>query len=211
MSLLFFLFQVIVVSLSGVMAPGPVTAAALAMGARSKYAGILIALGHAIIEVPLMVLILLGMGKLLKSTNTQIAIGLAGGVFLLLIAIRMLISLKTTNKPEDKPAKTRPILTGLILSVSNPYFLIWWATVGITIAIPARQLGIWAFALFAILHWLCDCAWLQVLSWASFKGSALLGPRSQRVIPLICSLVMFVFGLIFIYNATGTLVKLILF
>ena len=211
MSLLFFLFEVFVISFSGVMAPGPVTAAAVAMGARSRYAGTLIALGHAIIEFPLMLLIILGMGVLLESTNTQMVVGLAGGVFLLVMAFQMLTNLSAADNPQDKHTKTKPVLAGLILSASNPYFLLWWATVGLALATTASRLGIWAFALFAIVHWLCDWSWLQALSWASFKGSGLLGPRSQRIILLICSLALFIFGLFFIYNAVIILVKLILF
>ena len=69
------------------MAPGPVTAAAIAIGQRSRYAGVLIAVGHAIIEFPLMILIVLGMGALFESTKTQMAVGLAGGVFLLMMGI----------------------------------------------------------------------------------------------------------------------------
>lgn len=204
MSLLFFLFQVFVISFSGVMAPGPVTATAIAMGARSRYAGTLIALGHAIIEFPVMILIMLGMDKLLKSTTTQAVIGLAGGVFLLIMAIQMLANLKTTDNPQVKYTKSKPVLAGIILSASNPYFLLWWATVGLTLATSAKQLGIWAFALFVIVHWLCDYAWLQALSWASFKGSSLLGPRSQRIILLICSVALLGFGLFFIYKALNT-------
>ena len=210
MSLLLFLIQVVVISLSGVMAPGPVTAAAIAMGARSRYAGTLIAIGHAIIEFPLIILITLGMGKLLELANTRIVIGLAGGAFLMIMAIRMLIGLKTTHNPQDQGRKENPLLTGLILSAGNPYFLLWWATVGLALATRATQLGIWAFALFALVHWLCDYVWLQALSWASFNGSKLFGPRSQKIVLLICSIALLFFGLLFIYNAAANLIKLLL-
>lgn len=196
--------------MSGVMAPGPVTAAAVAMGARSRYAGTLIAIGHGIIEFPLMILIMLGIDKLLKSTTTQIAIGLAGGAFLLVMAIKMLISRKAVDKPQGKYTKAAPVLAGVVLSAGNPYFLLWWATVGLTLATSAGQLGIWAFALFAIAHWLCDLVWLQALSWGSFKGSGLLGSHSQQVVLMICSVALLFFGLFFIYSAGRNLIKLLL-
>ena len=192
------------------MAPGPVTAAAIGMGARSRYAGTLIAIGHGIIEFPLMILIMLGMDKILKLTHTRIIIGLAGGAFLLVMAIQMLISLRSAEKQQAKVTRSAPVLAGLLLSAGNPYFLLWWATVGLTLATTATQLGIWAFALFAVVHWLCDLVWLQALSWASFKGSVLLGPRSQRIVLLICSVALLVFGLFFVYNAGSTLIRLIL-
>ena len=201
LSLLFFLFKVIIVSLSGVMAPGPVTAAAIAKGQRQRFAGSLIAVGHGIVEFPLMILIILGMDELLKSAKTQIVIGLAGGAFLLFMAIQMLRDIRKTDYTPEKSYKTGPILTGFLLSVGNPYFLLWWASVGLALATEATQLGIWAFAMFAVIHWLCDLVWLQVLSWASFKGSALLGPQTQRIVLLVCSLALLFFGLYFISRA----------
>ena len=205
-----FLIQVVVISLSGVMAPGPVTTAAIALGARSRYAGPLIAVGHGIVEFPLMVLIVLGMDRLFKSTATQITIGLAGGAFLLIMAVQMLRSLKDAENQKAKATKSGPVVTGIILSAGNPYFLLWWATVGLTLATTATQLGIWAFALFAVVHWLCDFIWLGALSWASFKGSVLLGPRSQQIVLLICSLALFIFGLFFIYNSGSSMFNLII-
>jgi len=210
MKLIIFLSQVFVISLSGVMAPGPVTAAAIAMGSRNRFAGPLMAIGHGIIEFPLMILIILGMDKILKSTPTKITIGLAGGAFLLFMAIGMLKSFRKTEQDDPRPAKTGPLTAGILLSGGNPYFLIWWATVGLALAMTAKGLGIWAFALFAIVHWLCDFVWLTALSLASFKGSVLLGPRSQRIVILICGLALLVFGLFFIHSAGRTLLRLLL-
>jgi len=205
MELLIFLATVVGISLSGVMAPGPVTTAAIAIGARWRYAGPLIAVGHGIVEFPLMILIVLGMDTILKSTTTQVVIGLAGGAFLLIMAIQMLLSLRDTQNPNAKAIKSGPVVAGIVLSAGNPYFLLWWATVGLTLAMTAKGLGIWAFVLFAIVHWLCDLVWLGVLSWASFKGSLLLGPRVQRAVLLICLVALLVFGLLFIYNAMRSL------
>jgi len=209
-SLLFFLFEVVGISLSGVMAPGPMTAAAIAMGARNRFAGALMAVGHGIIEFPLMILITLGIDKILKSATTKIVIGFAGGVFLVIMAIRMLRSLRGAEQQEVKVTKSGPVVAGIVLSGGNPLFLVWWASVGLNLAITATSLGIWAFVLFAIVHWLCDLIWFSVLSWASFKGSGLLSPRRQRTLLLICSLALLVFGVFFIYTAGSTLINLIL-
>lgn len=208
MSLIFFLFEVVGVSLTGVMAPGPITAATVAMGTKSQYAGPLIAIGHGIIEFPLMVLIIFGLGKFLKSAKAKMIIGLAGGAFLLLMAIQMLMTLGVTNNTQATAISSSPILTGVILSASNPYFLLWWATVGLRLATDASRLGIMAFILFALVHWLCDFVWLGALSWASFKGTGLCGPGSQVILLVICSLVLLVFGLFFIYKAVCTLKKI---
>ncbi len=207
MSLLLFLIEVVVISLSGVMAPGPVTAAAIGMGTRSRYAGMLIAVGHGVVEFPLMILIVLGAGRILKLPTAQIVIGLAGGVFLLIMAIQMLSSLRSAEKQQAQVTKSAPVLAGIILSAGNPYFLLWWATVGLTLMTTATGIGIWAFVVFAIVHWLCDLIWLSALSWASFKGSVLLGPRVMRIVLMICAIALFFFGLLFIYNALMILFK----
>jgi len=209
MELVFFLVKVVGVSLSGVMAPGPVTAAAIAMGARNRFAGALMALGHGIIEFPLMILITLGMDAILKSAATKVVIGFAGGAFLLIMAIQMLPSLRKAEGEGAKVIGGGPVVAGLVLSGGNPFFFVWWASVGLNLAITASGFGIWAFAIFAVVHWLCDLIWFSVLSWASFKGSVLLGPRGQKTIMWICSLTMFVFGLIFIYHAAAILVELL--
>ena len=201
MTLLLFLFKVVAISLSGVMAPGPVTAATIAMSARSRYAGMLIAVGHGVVEFPLIVLITLGTGGILKLPSAQIIIGLAGGAFLLLMGFQMLWALRSAGQFEAKFSSRTPVLTGILLSATNPYFLFWWATIGLALATTAAELGIWAFALFAMVHWLCDFIWLSALSWASFKGSVLLGPRSGRIILSICAFAMVAFGLNFVYKA----------
>ena len=149
------------------------------------------------------------MDKVLKSTTTKIVIGFAGGIFLVIMAIQMLRSVKSTEQQEVQVTKRGPVVAGIVLSGSNPFFLIWWASVGLNLAITATGFGIWAFALFAIVQWLCDFIWFSILSWASFKGSVLLGPHSQKVILLICSLALLGFGLFFIYNAADILVKLL--
>jgi threonine/homoserine/homoserine lactone efflux protein len=179
------------------------------MGARNRYAGALLAVGHVIIEFPLMILIILGMGKLFRLEKVQVAIGLAGGAFLLLMAAQMMMSIRSKTDQQTKVLKDRPVLAGVILSASNPYFLIWWATVGLALATRATQWGMWAFALFAVVHWSVDLIWLQILSWLSFKGSNVFGPRGQRTVILICALALLAFGLFFIWTAGRMLVRLL--
>jgi threonine/homoserine/homoserine lactone efflux protein len=209
MELVFFLFQVFGISLSGALAPGPVTAAAITMGSRQRFAGTLMALGHGIVEFPLLVLLILGVGKVLQRPAVGVGIGLTGGAFLILMAIQMLRDLKNAGAGEVHVTKRGPLAAGVILSGSNPYFLIWWATVGLTLVTTAKGFGVWAFVLFAFVHWSCDLIWLTILSWTSFKGAVLLGPRGQRVVLLICALTLLGFGLWFISDKTYVLIGLI--
>jgi threonine/homoserine/homoserine lactone efflux protein len=207
MSTLTFLVSAVVISLSGVMAPGALTAATIAQGTRSKNAGVLIAIGHAVIEIPLIFLLILGFGVILKSQKTQIAIGFAGGLFLLWMGIQMLRNLRKAEYSTADSYKTGPVMTGFILSVSNPYFLLWWATVGLNLALKAQSLGALALVLFAIVHWLCDLVWLHALAWASFKGSTLLSPRRQKIVFGICAVALVCFGAKFIYDASSLLLN----
>lgn len=198
--LLWFLFQAGVISLSGVLAPGPVTAAAIALGTKLRHAGAMMAVGHAIIEFPLMILILGGIGVLFESAVAKSIIGFVGGIFLLWMGIDMLRNLRVNSLPAAVNIRS-PVMAGIILSISNPYFLLWWATVGLAMAKDARKLGILAFALFTIVHWICDLFWLEALSLASFKGSSLLTPLGQRRVLEVCAGAVLFFGAMFIYKA----------
>ncbi len=204
-NILIFLASAVLISLSGVMMPGALTAAAIAQGTHSKNAGVLIAIGHAVIEIPLIFLLILGFDVVLKSQKIQIAIGIAGGGVLLWMATQMLRDLRKAEYTAAESYKAGPVLTGLILSVSNPYFLLWWATVGLNLAMKAQSLGAVALVLFAIVHWLCDLVWLHLLAWASFKGSALLSPRRQKIVFGICAAALAFFGAKFIYDAASLL------
>ncbi|MHC4265001.1 MAG: LysE family transporter [Planctomycetota bacterium] len=206
MALAVFLLKVFVISFSGAMQPGPVTATAITLGTKNRYAGLLLSLGHVIIEFPVMVLIMMGLDRILKLTTTRIVIGLAGGAVLVIMAVQMFMSLKKIESAEYKPLQNKPITAGIVLSVGNPYFLLWWATVGLALATQAVEFGIWAFGMFAITHWIVDCIWLELLSWTSFKGSEFLKIKFQKIVLTVCAFALLIFGLIFIYDAVKTLV-----
>ena len=71
----------------------------------------------------------------------------------------------------------------------------------------ALDLGVLALALFAIIHWLCDLVWLEVLSFTSFKGTHLFGHRTQKIVLAVCSLSMLVIGAAFIIDAGRKLAR----
>jgi threonine/homoserine/homoserine lactone efflux protein len=200
MELVWFLIQVFIISISGAMQPGPVTATAITMGTRSRWAGSLVAVGHGIVEFPLMVLIIFGLVAVFQKTSAQIIIGLTGGLVLVYMAYGMF---KTALHPVPSRADEddKPIWAGVVLTVSNPYFLLWWATVGLGLATTATKYGMYGFVLFAIVHWLVDCLWVTALSFTSFHGTILLGPKIQKPVMPICAGAMFFFGLFFLYKA----------
>jgi threonine/homoserine/homoserine lactone efflux protein len=195
------LLTTIAISLSGVMAPGPITAAALAAGARSRHAGAMIALGHAVVEIPLILLLVAGIGNFLESSTAKVGIGLAGGAVLLLMGIQLLASLRKPSVGSAAPVQYRPLVIGILLTAANPYFLVWWATVGLALATQAMAFGALVLGLFAVVHWFCDLVWLEVLSVAGFKGSEVFGKRAQMLVSLICGIALIGFGAKFLYDA----------
>lgn len=194
------MLKAITISLTGVMAPGAMTAATIAHGSKNPKAGLIVSIGHGIIELPLIVLLVFGLGKIIKSNTAQITIGIVGGLLLIYIAATML---NDAHKPpaNTKTNSSKPLMAGIVLTAGNPYFLLWWATVGTLLAIDAKELGLLAFTLFAITHWLCDVIWLSILSLASYKGTSIMGPNIQKHVLVFCGLILMAFAIKFIFDA----------
>lgn len=199
--MLAFLLSTVAISLSGVMAPGPITVATLAAGARSRHAGALIALGHAIIEIPLIVLLAAGIGGFMTSCWARTGIGLAGGVVLIFMAVQLFLGLKREQTDAVAPAQRHPFVTGIVLTGANPYFLVWWATVGLALVTQAMEWGALVLLIFGLVHWLCDLGWLETLSVLGFKGSQVFGKRAQTAVSAVCAVVLLFFGAKFLYDA----------
>src|SRR5208337_2495741 len=196
-----FIFTIVGISLSGVMAPGPITAATLAAGERNRHAGAWVCIGHIAVELPLILLLAAGLGTFLESKGIRAGIGLVGGLLLLLMGVQLLVSLREPEHGSVVSVDRHPFWIGVVLSGANPYFILWWATVGLTLTSRAMEFGILALVLFAIVHWLCDLGWLEVLSFAGFKGSRAFGNRSQKLISAICAAKLLGFGVKFVYDA----------
>src|SRR4030042_6126979 len=111
----FFLLQVLVISPSGAVAPGPGTAAAIGMGSRNRFAGVLMALGHGIVEFPLMVLLIFGVGRWLEMPSVRMVIGLAGGGFLLFMAVQMFRGLGDVGARQTPAGGGSPLVAGVLL------------------------------------------------------------------------------------------------
>jgi threonine/homoserine/homoserine lactone efflux protein len=194
------LLQTVLISLSGVMSPGPITAVAIGKGGESPYAGVYIALGHATVELPLMLLIYFGVGSVLGVASVKTAIFILGGLFLIFMGGSMLRNAGTLHA-ESAGAATTPFIAGMLLSIWNPYFLVWWATVGAALIVKAFGLGVLGFLLFALLHWLCDGVWLLFLSAASFRGGKVFGSVFRKTVFVVCGLFLLVFGGKFLLDA----------
>jgi threonine/homoserine/homoserine lactone efflux protein len=199
--MLLFLIQVTIISLSGVLAPGPVMAAAIAAGTKSKNAGFYISLGHSAIELPLLAAIALGIGFIFEYPAAKIAIGLIGGLYLLWMGWGMFKEFKNYHETKLAFNSRGPFITGFLLSATNPYFILWWATVGLNLAKDAANIGVLAIILFAVVHSLCDMVWLEIISFTSYKGSRLLNEKNQKRILLACATAIIFFGFYFIFKS----------
>ncbi len=191
-----FLLSAAGISLSGVMMPGPLTAATIAKGYREQNAGIFIALGHAVIELPLMALIYFGFAQFFASPDVKRAIGLAGGLMLIFMGLMVLRSMrKNLGEAADLPYS--PLVTGMMLTGANPYFFLWWATIGIALIVTAAQFGIWGLVIFAVVHWSCDLVWEQCVSMSVFRTRHLWTQKVQRIVFGVCAAVLVGFGVWF--------------
>jgi threonine/homoserine/homoserine lactone efflux protein len=199
-----FLAQAVLISLSGVMAPGPVTAVTVGKGSRSPHAGALVAVGHGMVEVPLMVAIFYGLGRLIELPHVKAAIGLVGGLLLLAMGADML---RTMNRAAvtARASERSSLVAGMLLSIGSPYFIVWWATIGAALIIRSVGFGLAGFLVFALVHWLCDFVWYYFLSALSFKGGQFFGRIFQKVIFGVCGAALLFFAARFITDAAAVL------
>lgn len=200
---LIFLFSAVIISLSGVLSPGPMTAAVIEQGGRMRFPGLYVSIGHGAVEIPLMVFIFLGAGSLLELQWVRIVVGMAGGIYLILLGKNMLKG--NGHKAREKHTASS-LLSGVVLSIGNPYFLLWWATVGAGLVIAASGFGLKGLVSFAVVHWLCDVVWLSFLSFASFKGIKTFGAGLYRKVSVFCGAAMLFYGGVFIVGAARLLV-----
>lgn len=198
-SLGLFLLSAAGISLSGVMVPGPLTAATITKGYRDKNAGAFIALGHAIVELPIIALVYFGFAHYLASPEAKMAIGLAGGLMLVFMGAMMLRTIgKAQDRTVDLPYSS--LVTGIVMTGANPYFFLWWATIGMALIAGVIEFGAWGLALFVVVHWSCDLAWEQFVSVSVFKTKHLWTQKVQKAVFGVCALILVGFGVWFCFS-----------
>jgi threonine/homoserine/homoserine lactone efflux protein len=196
--LLVFLASAIMISLSGVLSPGPMTAAVIQHGARSRLTGVYVSLGHGVVEVPLIILLAFGAGSLFETQGVRLFVGLAGGTYLLYMGKGLL---RPGDLSPDEQKGPSSLMAGIALSIGNPYFLLWWATVGLGLVLSAVKFGALGLALFIAVHWLCDLIWYTLLSSLSYRGVRTFGSGLYRKVSIVCGLAMLFFGGAFILGS----------
>lgn len=192
-----FFATIIFVSASGVMAPGPLFASTISSGARQKFAGFKIAIGHTIVELPLVILIGLGVLSLENLPQFRIVITLLGATSIFGFAGIQLKSTLRGIAPKD--SKYGALLTGVLLTGLNPFFLVWWFSIGIKLISDAMAL--WSFwgilVMFGIHIWM-DYAWLGFVSVASSKSTKFLSGKYYKIFMVGINAALIYFGISFI-------------
>ncbi len=192
---------VILISLSGVMTPGPVFAAAVAKGYKEKNAGVKIALGHGVVEFPLIALIaFIGFqaSDLFEEPVIGFAIGIVGGSLLIFLGVGMIRARKTIADGGKGSIPYGATAAGALTTSASPYFFIWWATVGALLVFNAQWFGPLVVVVFAAVHWSCDLAWYSFTSFTVFKTKHLWTPLVHEIVFGVCGALMLAFGIYFI-------------
>ena len=207
MSPLEFFFYVVIVSTSGVFSPGPLFFVNLFYG--SKYGSIMglkIAIGHTFVEFPLLVLLFYGVSKfsLVSLSDSDIfkIIGIVGGVFMIFFSFMQIYpviknkSLETNNQ-YSKYAIKNAILVGMIFTGLNPFFLVWWSTIGLKLVSDSvNNFGyLNGIILLFFSHIWMDYFWLWITSFMSSKGRSIAKEKVYRILLLFFSTVIGIFGL----------------
>jgi threonine/homoserine/homoserine lactone efflux protein len=130
----------------------------------------------------------------------QKIIGVAGGLILIYMGFR---TLKTQNEDSKRPSHSRhgSIVSGILATSANPYFLLWWATIGAALIMNASFFGFLGFSTFAVTHWSCDLLWNTFVSLTVFKTRRFWTRKIQRAVFALCSATLTAFGVLFIVSA----------
>jgi len=197
---LVFLLSVVVISLSGVLSPGPVLGVTIAKGYANKNAGALIAVGHGILEFPLMVLLYLGFSPLFTNPAFKTAVGLVGGVLLIYLGYGMIRAMgKTDETGMDLPYGS--LTAGIIATGAGPYFWLWWATIGLGLITKAAAFGLLAFVIFMLVHWTCDLVWYSFVSRTVNRSKSIWDEKLHALVFGAFGLMLVGFGLWFLATA----------
>jgi threonine/homoserine/homoserine lactone efflux protein len=194
--------------------PGPVLFATVRWTPQQgRWVGPAIVAGHAVVEVPLVAALVLGLGRVLARPSFVGAVGVAGGAVLLGMGALMLraapeLELPKADDPEGPTANlsvARVVGAGAATSVSNPYFVLWWGTVGLGLLSEAAKFALPGLVVFYGGHVLADLAWYGAISESLHRGRWFLSDAAYRWIVGVCAVGLIAFALFFGYRGYGFL------
>lgn len=175
-----------IITLSGAMMPGPLLTVAISETVRrGRWQAMLLLVGHALIELALIVAFILGIRDLIKTNAVIQTIGLFGGGFLLWMGysiLRGVVRKEISLDLHDHGGKLRfgAVGQGVVVSVSNPYWTLWWVTIGAKLIADALAVGTAGLVVFYFAHELSDFTWYGVVTFAVAGGRRFISDSVYR-------------------------------
>jgi threonine/homoserine/homoserine lactone efflux protein len=202
-----FVITVIVVTASGALAPGPLFFGLLTHGSREgARAGFTCATGHMLVELPLVLALSLGLLAAASQPTIKSVIGLVGGIGLICFGTLQIYD-TLRSKPEFGNAlRTRSLpasslILGLALTALNPYFILWWLTIGSVLIVQALAFAaITGVIIMYLAHVWMDYAYLTTIAHLGKKGRKVIGSRYYHIVLIAFGLILIYYGLTFIIN-----------
>ncbi len=193
------------IGLTGALAPGPTLVATINASLSGNWtAGLKVSLGHIVIETAIVVLIILGLAGVATPYTTMIAV--TGGIALVIFGIMTITGSRRATLAAD-PVNTAasPYMAGLLTSAANPYFWIWWLSVGSALLIQALAGGLLLAMVFMIGHWTADTAWYAFVSTGISRGRTVLSDTAYHRLMAACGIFLVLFGLYYLAGAVVSL------
>jgi len=196
-------FTSFLIALSGALMPGPLLTVTISESSRRGYmTGPLLIAGHGLLELALVVALLLGLAPFLQRREVFIVTAVGGSAVLLWMALAMFRALPSLSLKRDVQASNNRnlVVTGALLSIANPYWTIWWVSIGLSYIMHSLQFGVWGLFSFFSGHILADLLWYSLISATLWKGKALLNDRIYRGLIGACAAFLVIFACLFAYS-----------
>ena len=198
--ILAFAVMVIAISASGVMSPGPLFTANIVYGLKEgKIAGLKIAMGHTVVEFPLIVFLGLGTISLETFPEYRILITVIGAIGLFVFAGLQIKSIFGKDFRNKTNSNKNSFLAGIFLSALNPFFIIWWLTIGIVLI--TESIALWGFSgilILFIFHIWMDYVWLFAVAGFASKAKNILSNNNYKILIAGLSILLVYFGIQFL-------------
>jgi threonine/homoserine/homoserine lactone efflux protein len=206
MDILSFVVTIVVLTASGALAPGPLFFATVSHGSKhGAKSGLIFSIAHTVVEFSLIMLFALGLLTIASEPIVKQVIGLIGGSVLIAfgsIQIRNTIVFKSENLKKPKASYRRLFMIGLVFTGLNPYFILWWLTVGAQLIVIALEFAALLGVVFMfVCHVWMDYVWLTTVAYFSKKGTDVMGLKWYKPLMLIFGVVLIYFGITFIVAA----------
>lgn len=191
----------LVIGLSGALAPGPTLVATIRSALADGWtAGPKVAAGHAALEMAIFLAVVAGLGVAAGSVGPAVA--LVGGVALIVFGAMTLRDSRTAVlEAAPEGAVGNPYLAGAVTSAANPYFWIWWLTVGAGFLLDGLAGGLAVAVAFMIGHWGADFGWFGIVAAATAGGRRVMSVRQYRLVLGACGLFLVLFGASYLWKA----------